>query len=293
MLLDKKKVKAALTIADIVKRYSDRWEVRGKTIVFICPFHNDHKLGSCWAYLDAHAFTCESCKERADTLKLASQYTGISLQNMNALLERIVQDLSLPRQMFLSDGKDFGNYQKIEFDLPTEEEYQRLLGCSILRRPAERKRVLVNGSKREVVVRYDYLTFPALAKRDSCAYDNEILNRSRYVWRRLIELAERADKDVAFSKHLEGLFWRAGLCRYADSVPNAVGEFAELKNRKSASCVIRAIIKENEQLLKKALVNKKAFEEEIALREQMNARQKLKDSILDRIMPAKNKEGCI
>ena len=56
---------------------------------------------------------------------------------------------------------------------------------------------------------------------------------------------------------------------------------------------IRAIIKENEKLLKKALVNKQAFEEEIALREQMNARQKLKDSILDRIMPKKNKESCI
>lgn len=293
MLLDKKKIKAALTIADIVKRYSDRWEVRGKTIVFICPFHNDHKLGSCWAYLDARGFTCESCKERADVLKLASQYTGISLQNMNDLLERIVNDFSLPRQMFLSDGKSFENYHKIDFDLPTEEEYQRLLGCSILRRPAEKKRVLMNGVKREVVVRYDYLTFPALAKRDSCAYDNEILNRSRYVWRRLSELAERADKDVAFSKHLESLFWRAGLCRYADSIPNAAGEFAELKNRKSAACVIREIIKANEQLLKKALVNKKAFEEEIALREQMNARQKLKDSILDRILPKKNKEGCI
>lgn len=129
MRIDKNKVKDALLISDIVQKYSDKFETHGKTITFLCPFHDDHKLGSCWAYLDAHAFTCSACKERADVLRLTSQYAGIPLSDMNSLLERIVSDFGLPKEQFAQDGnQNFKGYTKIDAsELLTEEEYERLL----------------------------------------------------------------------------------------------------------------------------------------------------------------------
>ena len=90
--LDKKKVKDALTISEIVEMYSPKYKIKGKAIFFLCPFHDDHNLGSCYAYLDAHSFKCSACQEKADVLKLASKFTDIPLNNMNRLLEKLVQD---------------------------------------------------------------------------------------------------------------------------------------------------------------------------------------------------------
>ena len=98
--LDKRKIKSALTISDVVQRYSNKFELNKRTIVFLCPFHRDNNLGSCYAYLDAHSFTCQSCHEEADVLKLASAYLNIPLRDMNTLLERIAEDFHFDRHLF-------------------------------------------------------------------------------------------------------------------------------------------------------------------------------------------------
>lgn len=285
MRLDKNKIKEVLLIKDIVERYSDKYEVRGKTITFLCPFHDDHKLGSCWAYLDAHAFTCSACNERADVLKLASRYTGIPLYDLNSLLERIASDFNLTKEQFAQDGNlKFTGYTKLDAsELLTEEEYERLLGVSCLKKPAEFKKVVVAGVKKQIVSRYETVTFPALAKRDSAIYDAEVLNRSRIVWDKLRTLSQRAKTNADVRAQVESLFWTGGLCSYADEGGTGGAEIPMLKERRAASEILDAIIGDNEILLKKALINKALYEDEIALRRQIEGRERLKSSILSKI----------
>ena len=291
--LDKKKVRDAFTIADIVKEYSSRFEVRGKAIFFLCPFHDDQKLGSCWAYLDAHTFTCSSCREKADVLKLASAYTGISLKQMNDLLEELVNQFGLPRERYLKDADSFpGDFARIDSEeLLEETEYQRLVGCSVLRKPADKKKVLINGSKKEVTTRYDYLTFTTLARRNKRAYDNEIITRSRVVWRKLNALRDKCARDKQFCYYCESLFCKGGLVTYSDNAAELIVGVEQLRNRARAYEVFDALIRENESLLKKALIDKSLFDSEIALRKEIRARERLKNDIIGRLF--EKKEGCI
>lgn len=104
-----------VNLANIFLAFSFHFGYIMAVIFFNISFHDDHKLGSCWAYLDTHAFTCSACKERADVLRLASQYTGIPLTDMNSLLERIVSDFCLPSEQFAQDGnQNFKGYTKID-----------------------------------------------------------------------------------------------------------------------------------------------------------------------------------
>lgn len=285
--LDKKKVRDAFVIADIVKMYSNRFEVRGRTIVFICPFHNDSNLGSCWAYLDAHSFTCSACRERADVLKLASAYTGIALTDMNSLLEELVKQFGLPRENYIKDGSSVA-FNKIDTDeLLNEQEYQRLLGTSFLKKPVRKMKF----KDKDIVTHYDYLSFPALARRDKKAYDNNILIRSRSIWRKLNALKIKAKTDKDFCYYCETLFLKGGMVKYADNSDDDEPSVRQIKERKRAYEVFECLIIENERLLQKALLDKSLYEAEIQLRKEIASREELKKDIIKKMF--QKKKGCI
>lgn len=282
--LDKKKIKEALNIADIVQRYSSRFEIKRKIIVFLCPFHDDRNLGSCYAYLDSHKFTCESCKETADVLKLASAYTGIPLTEMNDLLERIVEDFRFNRDAFLKDSEDRNiSVQRVtDEELLTDDEYIKLVGSAVIKKAAETKQIVVAGDEQTVVTRYDYLYYRTLAKRNKTEYDEMLCNQSRVIWRKLSSLARRCDEDYELSRKVYELFDKAELFDLAKSSSESWLKKA-LIEKKSAKEIIEALIADNNTLLLKGIFDKDKFTEEMTLRKNIEDREILKLSILKKL----------
>lgn len=282
--LDKRKVKDALCISDVVQRYSKRFEIKRKIIVFLCPFHNDEHLGSCYAYLDAHKFTCESCRESADVLKLASAYVGIPLSDMNELLERIVEDFGFNREAFTKDSsnEDYKREKIEDTDLLADDEYIRLVGSAVIKKAAESKKILIAGEEQTAVTRYDYLYYRTLAKRNKTEYDEMLCNQSRVIWRKLSSLARRCDEDYKLSRKVYELFDKAELFDLAKSCSESKLKKA-LIEKKSAKEIIDALVADNNALLLKGIFDKEKFTEEMTLRKNIEDRELLKISILKKL----------
>lgn len=268
--LDKKKVKDALTISEIVEKYSPKYRVKGKAIFFLCPFHDDHNLGSCYSYLDAHYFTCSACREKADVLKLASQYTDIPLNNMNQLLEKLVQDFGLIREYYTQDADlSMSSAKKNVVPTLSDEEYQLLTGIAFIRTPAKTEDISVGGNVQKITTKYNWTYLRTLAKRDASAYEFEIITRSRIIWKKLSELAKKVETDSSVSKKISRLLEISMLSEQTNAHQSHTA--SALKVRKSIPEIMRAMIADNEELLKKSL-SATAYEEEMAIRRQLGTR---------------------
>lgn len=280
--LDKTKIKDALTIPDVVKLYSSKYKVRNKTIVFLCPFHNDQHLGSCWAYSDSHVFKCSSCGEKADVLKLVSAYTGIAVSDMNSLLDRIVSDFGLCRESFLAESSITTKVTYITPSDPLNDmEYARLTGSSVIKcyKHDETDNLPKKTSNYD---QYDTIYFSSLRKRDYKKYESEICIRSRIIWRKLHELSLRAQIEHNISSEIIQIIEKARLYEISDIINNCSHTIEALRQRASSSDLISAIICDNEELLKKSL-SEEAYNKEIALRRRLKARNTIKKSIINKI----------
>ena len=91
----KEKVKEAVSILEVARKYSPQINERAKRPKIICPFHEDRHLGSCRIFTDTNTFKCEACGAHGDTLTLASGYLGIKPTALNELLEKIVAEFSI------------------------------------------------------------------------------------------------------------------------------------------------------------------------------------------------------
>ena len=91
----KEKVKEAVSILEVARKYSPQINERAKRPKIICPFHEDRHLGSCRIFTDTNTFKCEAYGAHGDTLTLASGYLGIKPTALNELLEKIVDEFSI------------------------------------------------------------------------------------------------------------------------------------------------------------------------------------------------------
>ncbi len=87
--ISKDKLKELIPIMDVARKFSPKVSERTKLPLIICPFHDDHNLGSCRVYPSTNTFKCEACGAHGDMLKLASGYMDIPLNKMNDLLESL------------------------------------------------------------------------------------------------------------------------------------------------------------------------------------------------------------
>lgn len=122
--ISKEKVKEVLDIMDVAHAFSGEINERPRQPLILCPFHNDRHLGSCRVYRDTNIFYCESCQTGGDVLKLASGYMEIPLSDMNELLEAIVSTFGIFRESVEVDSNRRPSIRKK--DLLSAEEYQLL-----------------------------------------------------------------------------------------------------------------------------------------------------------------------
>lgn len=124
--ISKEKVKAVLDIMDIAHAFSGQINERPRQPLILCPFHEDKHLGSCRVYRETNTFYCESCHTAGDTLKLASGYLDIPLNQMNDLLETIVSRFGIDRSSVEVDSS--ARPRRKQLNLLSVEQY-RFLNC--------------------------------------------------------------------------------------------------------------------------------------------------------------------
>ncbi len=230
--ISKEKAKEVLDIMDIAHSFSGRVDERPKQPLILCPFHEDHNLGSCRVYTDTNTFYCEACQTSGDALKLASGYMGIPLSKMNDLLEAIVSTFGISRDSVEVDSQKKPTVRKP--DLLSVEQY-RFLNCGkeYYEIPVEFDTFEFENDEIEYwPVRCKKIYFRSLALKDPQEHDLTIC------------LATRRD-------------WLQSKLYIAECYVNDCMENCEFN---------RMLVKVREELLYAAVINKKAYYEEMSCR---------------------------
>ncbi len=232
LTISKRKIKELISIEDIAHRYSPKINVRTRRPLIICPFHEDHNLGSCRIFLDTNTFKCESCGTQGDMLKLASGYLNIDILDMNSLLERLVLEFGIIRDSVLSDYT--GDMKKRP---PPErlspEEYAYLLMDDHYTVPTKFEQVEYEKDEWDYVpCEYTRIYYRTLAVKDPEFHDWVICTVSRKYWFRYAHMAFFCQKQ--------------GYILLED--------------------VINEHMEKSIRLLRKSLINKKLYREELRLR---------------------------
>lgn len=237
MPIDKGKIKECLSILEIAQRYSPKINERTKRPLIICPFHDDRNLGSCRIFTDTNTFKCEACGAHGDMLKLASGYLDIKLSDMNLLLEKLVSEFNIPIDSVRADYTP-GIHRK---PLPppdrlTPEEYTELLYSDHYSIPTNFEEVEYEEGE------YDYVPtskltiyYRTLAVKDPEFHDFVICTVSRIYWFRYAQMA------LFCQDHGYDLLWS----------------------------VVEEKMETSKRLLKKGLVDKSLFRQELKLRNQL------------------------
>lgn len=240
--ISKEKVKEALDIMDVAYAFSGQINTKPKQPLIICPFHNDRHLGSCRVYTDTQTFYCESCGTYGDMLKLASGYMDIPLTSLDELLETVVSRFGINRDSVTVDSSQKPTVNKQ--DLLSVEDYKFLnYGKDYFEIPVGFDTFEFENNEVEYwPVRYKKIYFRSLAMRDPAEHDWTICAITRTPWFK--------DKMYIAKCIMEG--------RRQDC------EFTEW------------IVKVKEELLEGAVLDKRAFREEMAAR-----KRDLKEMLVD------------
>lgn len=250
--ISKEKVKEVLDIMDVVHAFSGQVNERPKQPLILCPFHNDNHLGSCRVYRDTNTFYCEACQTAGDVLKLASGYMEIPLSNMNELLESIVSTFGILRESVEVDSQKRPSIKKP--DLLSVEDYQWLnRGKEYFEIPVEFDTFELENDEVEYwPVRYQKIYFRSLALKDPWEHDWTICAITRTDWFRSMKYIAECYRNDCMEE-----------CSFTKS-----------------------LVKLREELLYKAVVNKKMYYEEMAAR-----KRDLKEMLAEEgLWPAKEKE---
>lgn len=240
--ISKEKVKAALDIMDICHAFSGQVDTRPKQPLILCPFHQDKRLGSCRVYADTNTFYCESCQTSGDALKLASGYMGIPLTEMNELLEAIVSRFGIDRDSVTVDSNKKPTVNKKS--LLSVEGYRFLnFGKEYFEIPIQFDTFEFENDEIEYwPVRYQKVYFRNLAMKDPREHDWVICAITRTPWFK--------DKMYVAQCIMEG---RRDDCWFTEW-----------------------LIKTREELLYDAILDKRAYREEMAIR-----KRDLKEMLVD------------
>ena len=238
----KDKVKDILDIMDVAEAFSGQINTRPKQPLIICPFHNDKHLGSCRIYTDTNTFYCEACQTSGDALKLASGYMDIPLSRMNELLEEIVRRFGINRETVTVDSTKRPTINKKQ--LLSVEGYRFLnFGKEYYEIPVKFEEFELEENEIEYwPTAYRKVFFRSLAMKDPKEHDWVICTITRTPWFK--------DKMYVAQCIMEN---RRDDCRFTEE-----------------------IIKTRESLLYEAVLDKRAF------REEMNIRKRdLKEMLVD------------
>lgn len=240
--ISKDKVKAVLDIMEVAHAYSGQVNTRPKQPLILCPFHNDRNLGACRVYTDTNTFYCESCKASGDALKLASGYMGIPLTEMNELLEEVVSRFGISRDSVTAESTRKPTVNKKK--LLSVEAYQFLnFGKEYFEIPIAFDTFEFENDEIEYwPVRYQKIYFRNLAMKDPREHDWVICAITRTPW----------FKDKMY-------------------VAQCIRE-----GRRDACSFTEWLIKIKEELLYDAVLDKRAYREEMAIR-----RRDLKEMLVD------------
>lgn len=240
--ISKDKVKAVLDIMEVAHAYSGQVNTRPKQPLILCPFHNDRNLGACRVYTDTNTFYCESCKASGDALKLASGYMGIPLTEMNELLEEVVSRFGINRDSVTAESTRKPTVNKKK--LLSVEAYQFLnFGKEYFEIPIAFDTFEFENDEIEYCpVRYQKIYFRSLAMKDPREHDWVICAITRTPW----------FKDKMY-------------------VAQCIRE-----GRRDACSFTEWLIKIKEELLYDAVLDKRAYREEMAIR-----RRDLKEMLVD------------
>ena len=244
--ISKEKVKDCISILEVAQVYSPKINERAKKPLIICPFHEDRNLGSCRIYPDTNTFKCEACGAHGDTLKLASGYLGIKLSEMNALLEKLVSEFGIIRDTVVVEYN--GNSKTSPPERLSPEEYKELLMSDHYSIPSRFEQIEYEENEWDYVpCEYSNIYYRTLAVKDPEFHDWVICTVSRKYWQRFTDM----------------LF-------YCQSINFTLMEEVLAKK-----------IENSKRLLKKGLVNKQLYRQELRLRNQI-----LNESLIERSISA-------
>lgn len=242
MPISKDKVKAVLDIMDIAHAFSGQVNTHPTQPLILCPFHNDKNLGACRVYTDTNTFYCESCKAHGDALKLASGYMGIPLDQMNELLEQIVSRFGITRESVTAESTRKPSINKKHL-LPVEAYKLLNFGKEYYEIPIEFDTFEFDNNEIQYwPVRYQKIYFRSLALKNPNEHDWILCAITRTPWFQ--------DKIYVAQRIMEG---RRNECWFTEW-----------------------LIQTKEKLLYDALLDKKMYNEEMAVR-----RRDLKEMLVD------------
>lgn len=230
--ISKAKLKEVLSISDVARKYSPKIKENVRRPLIICPFHEDHNLGSCWIYPDTNTFKCQACGAHGDMIKLASGYLKIDLQYMDDLFEKLVSDFGILH----SSVEDDYNGKPVKAKIPerlSPEEYKELLFDDHYTVPIKFQQMEYEKDEWDYVpCEYQNIYYRTLAVSDPEFHDWVICTVSRKYWFRYAQMLLTCQTN--------------GYALFEDVIQNQMDRSIEL--------------------LKKGLVNKKHFREELRLR---------------------------
>lgn len=237
MPISKEKIKDRLSILEISQRFSPKINERSRRPLILCPFHKDQNLGACRIYTDTDTFKCESCGAHGDMLKLASGYLQIPLSNMNELLERLVTEFGLPIDDMRVDYKPGSRSRNTKPpERLTPEEYTELLHDDHYTIPTDfYEEEYEEGVFDYVPSKYMKIYYRTLAVKDPEFHDFVICTVSRIYWMRYVHIAM----------------------------------FCEMNGYVPLQMAAEYHIERSKELLRKGLVNKQLFREELKLRNEL------------------------
>ncbi len=188
--ISKDKLKELIPIMDVARKFSPKVSERSRLPLIICPFHDDHNLGSCRVYPSTNTFKCEACGTHGDMLKLASGYLNISLNKMNDLLESLTNEFGISRESVQVEPSHSRSRPVKPPERLSPEEYTELLQSDHYSVPCRFEELeYEEGDIDYVPVEYTHVYYRTLAIKDPEFHDWVICTVSRKFWLRYAEMA--------------------------------------------------------------------------------------------------------
>ena len=243
MIIDKNKLQNFISIGDVAELYSAEIKKCGSSTQMLCPFHEDKNLGACFFKNGTNTFHCQGCGASGDMFTLASGYTGIGLSNFQDLLERLTRDFGIPLESVEKDKDGNSDWKKEKIPRLSEKEYVRLCHTPYIQEAGS------NGKSHIVYLRN-------LATRDRKKHDTYVITESRKKWLNQTELylkikySKMPQKEAREIKQIIEYF---NLSKIAESTECSDEEIIALRNPSNILKILKAMIKSEDELLKKAV----------------------------------------
>ncbi len=191
-------------IGSVVEFYSPETRTRGNIMLFICPFHNDTKLGSTMAYLDKNDFCCHACDVGGPVDKLAVQFAKKmhpqDANNFDAILDHIVEDLNIPRETVVRGN---WNGEHVKKEVVDETLYFNLFGTPYMVLEKEFAPVTLPNKKAiRVPTNVEKIYYKTLFIRDRKMHDHIILVKARSVFQNEVERLTVAQAEELMDKQI-------------------------------------------------------------------------------------------